>query len=188
MSRKPILSAVVCIGVAYLAYPYVALYRLDTAVRGGDSARLAAMIDWDQVREGLTEDICDQIDAAPAKPATAQAAAYPLPAFGASFIKGIAATAIETEITPETLGRIVSHRTAVPEGQAGSPRAMAFDRARVKWAFFESPSTFSVLVRTADAVPSEGPIKLRMELIEGAWKITRIWLPPALLKRARAQG
>jgi hypothetical protein len=58
-ARWPILVTVVIMGAGYLGYPYVTLYRIDTAVRRSDAAALRSLVDWYAVREGLREDICD---------------------------------------------------------------------------------------------------------------------------------
>ena len=58
---KPMLAAVLAIGVGYAAYPYVTLYRLDNAIHTGDAATLRALVDWPAVREGIKEDICDNV-------------------------------------------------------------------------------------------------------------------------------
>jgi DUF2939 family protein len=187
MSRKPFLLATAGLAAAYLAYPYFTLYRLETALRHGDSARLAAMIDWEQVRDGLVDDICDRIDGGVSKPPTAASSTYALPPFGSSFMKGIAATAVESAVTPEGLTRMVSFRAVAADGHPTAARATSVAGSRVKWAFFDNPSTFSVWVRTPANAASDGPIKLRMELSRGgSWKITRVWLPPTLLARAGA--
>jgi hypothetical protein len=188
MSKKPVLSAVVAVAAVYMAYPYVALYQLDSALRRGDSGKLAAMIDWDQVREGLTDDICDGLIAEPAGAKPAANSATTLPPFGASFMKGIAANAVDSAVTPETLVRLVSHKAEAADGNPRPPQSLGVDGAHVKWAFFDSPSTFSLWVHTADEPPDEDPVKLRMQLIDGSWMITRVWLPPAMLKRARSPG
>lgn len=191
MSRKPILSALVVIAAAYVAYPYVALYRLEAAFRSGNPSSLAAMIDWDQVRDGLKEDISDQVDGISAQPVgttqpvvgTAQAASATLPPFGSSFIKGIASNAVDSVVTPESMARMAQPRED-PAGDEPDPlQAVSFQNARIKWAFFNSPATFSLWLRAPNEAPGDEPVKVRMALLDGEWKITRVWLPPSLLHR-----
>ena len=184
MSKKPILSALVVIAAAYMAYPYVALYRLEAAFRNGNPASVAAMIDWDQVRDGLKEDISEQVAGIPAQPVgTAQAASATLPPFGSSFIKGIASKTVDSVVTPESMARMVQPREN-PTGDGPDPlQAVSFQNARIKWAFFNSPATFTLWLSAPNAAPGEDPVKVRMELLDGEWKITRVWLPPSLLRR-----
>lgn len=186
MRKKPILSALVVVAAAYAAYPYVVLYRLQAAIQSGDPERLAALVDWNQVRQGLKDDIAAQLLAEPAEPpkATAQTAAAELPPFGASFVKGIAAQAVDSAVTPGALARMAQPAAAEEPREAGEPdplQAASFKNAHVTWAFFQSPETFMLWLRT----PAGGaaPLKLRMELHDGEWKITRVWLPPDLLAR-----
>jgi hypothetical protein len=186
MSKKPILSALVVVAAAYAAYPYVALYRLQAALRSGNSATLAAMIDWDQVRDGLKDQIAEDFVGSPA-PATGtmQTASAELPAFGASFIKGVASNAVDSEITPEAVVRMVGHTEALEEGEPDPLRAVAVRNTRITWAFFGDPTTFTLWLRTPNEAPGDDPVKLRMQLRDGNWKITRVWLPPTLLHAAR---
>jgi hypothetical protein len=188
MRAKPILCTLVLLAAAYIAYPYLALYRLQAAIANGDTARLAALVDWDQVRQGLKDDIAEQLVQEPVDPpelaeqpvARTQNAVAALPPFGSSFIKGIASKAVDETVTPDALARMAR---PVDEAEATEPdpvNAGSLRDARVSWAFFESPDTFMLWLHT----PAGGkqPLKLRMGLRDGAWKVIRIWLPPALLR------
>jgi hypothetical protein len=66
------------------------------------------------------------------------------------------------------------------EAPAGAPRAAdgsGFQRPEVEWAFFEGPTTFRASLRGKGQKPGEKPLDIRMELIGGSWKLTRIMLP-----------
>jgi Protein of unknown function (DUF2939) len=162
---KPILAAALAIGVAYAAYPYVTLYRLDNAIHAGDAATLRTLVDWPAVREGIKEDICDNVTDAPEVPSGGK-----LPAFGASFVRGIATNSVDQQITAEGLVGMTHHHTT---GLA--PQASAL---QVNWAFFSDPTNFIVSV---DASGQPEPIKLQLSLKDATWQVTRIWLPPAML-------
>ncbi len=70
-TRWPLLATAVTASVTYLAYPYVTLYRLGSAVQTADAATLERLVDWHSVREGIKEDICDiVVDDGPAPPPT----------------------------------------------------------------------------------------------------------------------
>lgn len=182
MSRKPILSALVVIAASYVAYPYVALYRLEAALRSGNPSRVAAMIDWDQVRDGLKEEISQQVDRISVEPVgTAQAASAALPAFGSSFIKGIASKTVDSVVTPESMARMVQPKEDRAGDEPDPLQAVSFRNSRIQWAFFDSPATFTLWLRAPNEAPGEDPVKLRMALLNGEWKITRVWLPPSLL-------
>jgi hypothetical protein len=159
--RTPILAGVFAVTLAYAASPYVTLGRLGFAVRNGDAAALAHMVDWHAVREGIKEDICDSVLDMPARPVSAGQ----LPAFGASFMRGVAGGRVDQGVTPETLA---SQRAGAP-----SP----FTGGRLGWSFFESLSRFTA----SFTAPGAGPIRLQLELRQGAWQVTRVWLPVELL-------
>jgi hypothetical protein len=185
MSSKPILSVLAIVAVAYMAYPYVALYRLQAALGSGNPDSLAAMVDWDQVRDGLKQEIADQVVDPPAPVrATAQLASNVLPPFGSGFVKGIAAKAVDDAVTPETVARMI-RPAAVDEGAANPLEAIATARTRIEWAFFDNPTTFTLWLRTPSMARADAPVKLRMQLVDGDWKITRVWLPPSLLQASR---
>jgi len=166
-ARWPILAVFVVLGVGYFCYPYATLYRLDLAMRDNDAATLRSLIDWYSVREGLKEDICDMVlDQPPATPR----ADDELPAFGASFVRGMAGNVVDKNVTPETL--------------VSMSQVSAVDRpsgARVEWAFFDNPTSFSVNLRAGDAAE---PIRMVMELHGLRWQVRRVWLPNNLLERA----
>jgi hypothetical protein len=185
MSKKPILSVLAIVAAAYMAYPYVALYRLQAALQSGDPDRLAAMVDWDQVRDGLKQEVADQVIERPAPVhGTTQLAGNVLPPFGSGFMKGIASRAVDDAITPVTVARMI-RPVAAEEGPANPLQAIATAHTSIEWAFFDDPTTFTLWLRTPALARAEAPVKLRMQLIGGDWKITRAWLPPSVLQAAR---
>ena len=171
-AAKPILAAALAIGVGYAAYPYLTLYRLGHAIHTGDAATLQALVDWPAVREGIKEDICDDVATDP----QVTASDGRLPAFGASFVRGIAGKAVDQEVTAEGLVDMTQHQA---DGTA--TRGVAI---HVDWAFFRDPIDFIV---SFNAPGQRAPIKLRMSLKDATWQVTRIWLPPALLAQANAR-
>jgi len=168
--KKPVIGALMAIALAYVIYPYATLYRLGLAIRHGDAATLENMVDWYAVREGIKEDICDSVFDQPSQ------ASGKLPPFGAGFVRGIASNAIDSAVTPEALASAAqqSEAASVPQGAS----------VRVSWAFFAGPSAFAVELATPGQA---APIKLQMELRDGTWQVTRVWLPPRLLVEANAR-
>jgi hypothetical protein len=170
MVRKPLIGALLAIGLVYGAYPFVTLYRLGHAIRQGDVSALQSMVDWGSVREGIKEDICDFVSD------EQQQAGDQLPAFGEGFVRGIATNVIDRRVTPEALAAAA---------QQSDPIALSGAALQVSWAFFASPSAFVV-----DLVSPEhmAPIRLQMELRDGMWQVTRVWLPPELLGQANPRN
>jgi len=168
-AAKPILAAIFAVGLGYAASPYVTLYRLDHAIRAGDSASLQTLVDWPAVREGIKEDICDGLAGGPAQ----AIARGELPAFGASFVQGVATNAVDRAVTAKALVAF-TRRDGGAQGEG----------AHVTWAFFHDPTDFVVSVN----VPGQrGPVRLRMTLKDARWQVTRIWLTPGLLQEANAK-
>lgn len=161
------------IAATYVAMPYVTLYRLGAAIRDGDAQALETLVDWDRVREGIKEDICD---ASADDPRTTTASAE-LPAFGESFLRGIAVNMIDQAVTapalvkatqPPATGLVVARAGAAPDPQP-----------RITWAFFESPTTFAVLLQPPGARAE--PVRIELALHRGEWQVTRAWLPPEMM-------
>ncbi|MBS0642991.1 MAG: DUF2939 domain-containing protein [Proteobacteria bacterium] len=166
-ARWPLLATVVTASLVYLAYPYVTLYRLGTAVQTADARTLEKLVDWHSVREGIKEDIADLvIDSGPAAPGK-------LPAFGAGFVRGIASTAIDKAVTPQAIA------AASTTPRAASSPATAMSGVRVNWAFFESPTSFTVELQPQAL---QDPIRMQLDLRGASWQVRRVWLPEAMLK------
>src|SRR5271168_2666275 len=86
----PIVATILSVAVAYVAYPYVTLYRLGSAIQRADAATLESLVDWPAVREGIKEDVCDFAAEGPDPTVHDE-----LPPFGAGFMRGIASSAID---------------------------------------------------------------------------------------------
>jgi hypothetical protein len=163
--------------MAYGLYPYVTLFRLGRAVRNGDAAALQSMVNWDSVREGIKEDICDLVVD---QPAQAEARSQ-LPPFGAGFVRGIATNVVDQRVTPEALVQAVRRPD---QGHPDQGNNVADGPVQVSWAFFAGPSTFMVDLASQGQTD---PIRLQMDLRDGAWHVTRVWLPPILLTQTNAR-
>src|SRR5215213_9228256 len=139
--RRSLLVAMLSMGVAYVAYPYITLWQLGQAIRNGDAATLHSLVNWPKVREGIKEDICDL----PPDPSQASAS---LPAFGSSFVRGVMANKVDRHVTPEAVVAAVS--AAGPVGAPPPDRLSHLASAvvpadaspsigadvRISWAFF----------------------------------------------------
>jgi hypothetical protein len=173
-ARFPVTAMFLSVAVAYVAYPYITLYRLGEAIRGADAATLETLVDWPSVREGIKEDICDLVVDDPAPQRGAK-----LPPFGASFMRGIASSTIDQKVTPQAIAA-ASIAPAATKQATAKPAGEVY----VEWAFFEGPTAFSVSLRQGSLAD---PIRLQMELRHGEWQIRRVWLPPELLTAAPAR-
>jgi hypothetical protein len=168
-AKWPLLATILGVGLGYFAYPYVTLYRLGSAIQSADAATLESLVDWPAVREGIKEDVCDLAADDPSDKAGGQ-----LPAFGASFMRGIASSTIDRAVTPQAL-------LAATTAEATTRPAPRGADVHVRWAFFESPTTFSVSLQPPGQAE---PVKLEMDLRHGEWRVRRVWLPADLLAPA----
>ena len=172
--RWPVLATLMAIGMAYVAVPYLTLYRVGSAIRSGDAKTLEALVDWSSVREGIKEDICDLVVD---EPSTTQSNET-LPPFGASFMRGIAANKIDQAITPQALvaATHANATTGKPVREPDPPLRGA--DVHVNWAFFDSATSFQI---SLSAPGQTDPIRLEMDLSHWHWQIDRVWLPADLL-------
>ncbi|GEM_PF-576194 len=179
-AMRPLLVAMLVVMLAilggYTAYPYVTLYRLREAVRQGDAVTLGTLVHWPKVRDGIKEDICDFLFEPPVASANGPAlASAALPAFGQSFVRGIASNVVDRRVTPEALTAALGPLVPRP--------VIAGSDVRLTWAFFDAPTAFSVGLR----VPGhDDDVLVRLELRDMSWRVTRVWLPAALLRQANA--
>ncbi len=166
-ARWPVGGTLLTLAVAYAAYPYLTLYRLGSAIKTADTTTLESLVDWPAVREGIKEDVCDLAIDAPAPKVGGS-----LPPFGASFMRGIASSAIDQAVTPQAL---LAATSTIPASQP-APRGA---EVHVDWAFFDSPTTFMVSLQ---AQGQAEPVKLELDLQDGEWRVKRVWLPAELLQ------
>jgi hypothetical protein len=171
LRKKRVLMVAAFAAFGYVAYPYVTLARLGAALGSGDAATLETLVAWGPVREGIKEDICDDVAEAPAPDA-----GKGLRPFGFSFIRGVEANVVDSHVSPHGILAAMRH----------------FDPANltlgaisgVKWAFFESPTQFVAELKPPGMAADAAPVRVQMELQGYAWKVTRVWLPPTLLAAA----
>ena len=170
--RKSVASGLLLLLMIYAISPYVALWRLKSAIDSGDVSSLEAAIDWRSVRDGIKQDIADGIIG----PVDSDLSANTLPAFGASFMAGIAGSSVDHDFTPQN---IVTVMRQLQSSETSINPFACFD-----WAFFESPTRFNVTINLPDSDPDEGHLRLRMELHRGWWMLKRAWIPQDLMERA----
>lgn len=170
--RLSITSGFLLLVLAYMASPYVALWQLEGALDRGDIQALERGVDWKSIREGLKQDMSEGIIG----PVQTQMAANGLPPFGASFISGIADTEIERDVSPANIVAIMRQmrETETKPGPFSS----------FQWAFFDSPTVFTVLVRTSDDDADGSHLRLRLAMKNGRWTLMRAWIPQDLIEKA----
>jgi hypothetical protein len=164
--------------VSYVAWPYVALYQIGDALQRGDAQTLTGDIAWASVREGLQEDIADQIIVPPGHAAPASKDA--LAPFGSGFMTSLAGNMVDRIVTPwrlaESLGAFhgVGHET----GQA------------LRSAWFLSPTRFEASFQVPPKGASAGSVRVQLELVYSGWgfqwRITRLWIPTEVLEQLQS--
>jgi hypothetical protein len=177
---------------AYGASPYVSLYEMGQDVRHGDASALCAHIDWNRVRDGLKEDIADDITGEPAVSASTAPASNvtispatanndDLPPFGSGFVTSMAGSVVDRTVTARHLTDSIGAMHA----------AHASARPTLEGAYFTSPTSFSVSLRPAGSAGAE-PVRLRLDLEQSAtglrWQVTRAWIPAAMLEKSETHA
>ena len=180
------LTPLLLLALAYAAAPYVAVWRLSNAMQQGDAAVLRQMVDWGSVRAGLKDDIADGL----VGPGYAEGAGSArtieigtLPPFGASFVAGIAGSVVDHDVTPEHL--VATLRQLQPAEV--DPHAMPMPPAGVRHAFFDSLTSFVLEVRCPGQDADDEPLRLRLAISGGVWKVVRAWIPQDLIDEAHSR-
>jgi hypothetical protein len=176
MVRRKIVLGVLIVPVlaafAYVAYPYVTLARLGAALGTGDAKTLEKLVAWGPVREGIKEDISDDVPDEPAAPGGG------LRPFGFSFAHTVASSLVDAHVSPHGI------LAAAQRFEAGSLTLGAV--SGIKWAFFETPTQFLAELVPPGVAADQPPVRVQMELQGFSWKVTRVWLPHVLLAAANA--
>lgn len=171
---KRAVALLLIIALAYVAYPYFALYRLGDAIRSGDSGAVEGKVDWPGLRQGLKDDLNAHFAAKAGTDADDTVAAL-----GTMIAGKMIGSVIDSTVTPAGLsvimqtgraGPTVVHdiAPAVPEMQKDRPLP------RVASSGFRGLGAFE-----AEIAPREGegkPLKIRLELQGGYWMLTHVYL------------
>ena len=149
--KTAVVSALFAICLGYAAYPCLTLFQLQDAIRSGDASRMARLVDWTSVRDGLDEEIA--ADAEQVSNSRAISDGTQLAPFGFGFVRGVASHALETRVTAPA----VLHAFHGDAGGSG---------LRPCAAWFDSPTRF--VVRLVDGTGDK--LRVRLDLSDGRWR------------------
>ncbi|CAH2604542.1 conserved protein of unknown function [Rhodovastum atsumiense] len=170
------LMVVAAMTMGYCTGPAVTIWRILQALQTGDVATLHATIDWPSVRQGLKDDVTEGLLGIPQK---TQLASNTLPPFGAGFVSGIAASAIDREVSPEAMLEAARNLgDGSPARGAGWPGILGFG--------LTSPTSIDVRLRAPGQDAGEQPLHLRFAFDHGTWRVVRVWIPQDLMDRANS--
>lgn len=149
MRRRWYLMAGVGLLVLIYAWPMWSAFQLRQAVRYGDSATLAARVDFEQLRANLKATIAANFKTDENAGWIKRKATQTLGPF-------LAARTIDVMVTPALLAFFLKHHMKAnePSPQTPAPGTAETDDPdplsprRLRWAFFQSPSQFRI--ETAD--------------------------------------
>jgi hypothetical protein len=137
-------------------------------------AALTHEVDWDSVREGLKEDIADQIVPRPLGVSDG------LPPFGSGFATAMAGTMIDRAVTPESLAERQNILQAA-ERQPG---------ASVRSAWFSGLTQFDASFQLTSEEDGTEPVRVHMDLVQTGWlpqwQVTRVWIPMPVLHQLQS--
>ena len=176
-----LLGITLILGLAYTATPYIAVWRLYSALRDGNSAALAGMVDWKSVREGVKQDIAEGVIGMTERQLIST---NRLPPFGTGFALGIANNIVDHEFTPDRI------RTTVLALASSDPAEQNSVMENIKLfhrAFFSAPRRFELSLQAPGCESEDQPLRVRLELDGMAWKVVRIWLPQELVEHVQSR-
>lgn len=151
----------------WTVWPYWAIYDLQTSLTQGDKVRLASLVDWTSVREGIRDDL---------KAAYTNKIVAPDPRVQA-FTRAVSSAAIDRVVDQQINASTLSE---IAKSGFGSGDPMG----QVRYAFFEgSPLVFRMDIGPAGSASEQQTIYL-LEWNLG-WRLKRIIVAPYLLNPAR---
>ena len=180
MRRHAAGVALTAVLAAYLASPYIALYRLDRAMRAGDASYINAHVDWDALRQGVVA----QIDLAMTGQVAQKEDVAALPSFGSGFVHHMAThivdKATQREAVMARLRQFVLETANAATPAADTPAAappVEHALHALHWACFDSPTSFQV--ELGDGAGQD--VTIEMRLVGGVWQVTRADMPSGML-------
>jgi hypothetical protein len=152
----------------YVASPYIALWRLGIALRGGNAAFVADHVDWDAVRQGMVQQVDMEIRGEPVP--TQPVATDGLPPFGSSFATGLAHNVVDDAFHPAAV-QAALRRLAIAGGGPG---------VNLRWAFFDGVGSFLITVEVQrDSQVRD--MQVHLSLSRATWRVVRVDAAPELL-------
>ena len=150
------------LALAFLAYPYVTLYRLGQALDRGDTATLDRLIDWEAVRGQVRDDMLARAGAGlPREDGQGSGlGAELLNSLGRPLIDAASRSAMSSRLL------VATYRNRFGTGETSPYQS-------VRWAFFSSPREFAVTLRPLDNGP---PLSFMLRLEGLAWRVNRVVL------------
>jgi hypothetical protein len=180
MKRAPVYvcAAAVLFIIAYLASPVLGYYRIQEAARSGNQDALEATVDFPAVRESLKAQLSAGLAAkAQSDP---KLKSNPFARFGMMLAGALVGKVVDTYLTPEAIGQMVSQAKA-PGLEAQSPvDGIANPKLEKHYAYI---SLDRFRVTAVDPSHPDRPFSFVMErrwLFD--WKLIRIELPAALFR------
>jgi hypothetical protein len=175
---KKLAALIIVLVAAYVAYPYFALYRLGEASRGRDIDAIESKVDWPRVRQGVKDDV-DMALEARIKPDAGNRFAV----LGMALADGMTSRVVDAAVTPAglvaalavekpTLAALAAQLYATPSVDRPLPHLVASG--------FGGLTAFDATVMPDDATSQDDAIRLRFELENGYWMLTRLHLPSGL--------
>jgi hypothetical protein len=164
-SLKKLLALFLVLIAAYVAYPYVTLWRIGQAFKDKDAVTLDALVDWPRVRETVKSEVLALASDTALGPQDLSISGALGSALGAKLVDGI----IDGYVSPRGLFRLSDKFDPEKAWQ------------NIGYAFFVSPTQFRVDFRPPDKPSAVFSFLLSMSGLE--WKVTNVVLPSdALLK------
>nr|WP_237072691.1 DUF2939 domain-containing protein [Pseudaestuariivita rosea] len=151
---------IACLGaLAYAALPYWSAYTLANGVKEGDQAVLERQVDWDRVRDALSDDLT-----------ATMAGSDPLAgALGGAMVEGM----VDSFVNPANAVEVIR------QSDVNDPIN------HVAWAFFTTPNEFKVTLSESET-GGETAADLYFERQGLQWQLVRIKLPDDVLSGLRS--
>jgi hypothetical protein len=176
-------------GLAWIAWPYYALYSLMTAVREADVSTLERRVEWNSLRQSLRGDLNATLLKAMSDKSKGNSDDALSKGFTAVLGPAVINNMIDGYVTPQAVAAMVRNETS-PESQANAlpaiknfKRVKDIDWEKVKYAFF-SGGPFLFRVEIAEDKLAKQPVGLELSW-KGDWRLVRIIIPQEVFDTPR---
>jgi len=158
---KFLTTLILALLIGFVSWPYYHVYKLDTVLGTEELARLAPLVDLEQVQKNMRSRFDRHINRA----GGGQQDKDSLIGWLQDNARELTGMAVDEAITLEWV-RDVLREAARSHSSQNPPYFMS----AIDFAFFESPDTF--FIRLGDL--GEAPVWVRMKLVVGRWVVTDI--------------
>lgn len=179
-SIRWVVAAIVLFIIAYMAWPYITIWRLYAALRAEDTDAISEHIDFPCLRSSLKEQLNASLLREMAN--DKEMAENPFSGLAAAFLPKMVESMMDAYVTPAGIAQMFeagAFKSGKSTAGQESPVPAKERLKAIKYAFFSNPTKF--LLKTDD-------VDFVFKLREWTWKLSEVKLPQSALHGIETEG